>query len=118
MQILVVDDDALAAEMIAAIIESEGYQPLVAANAPEGMELLNQHAEIGLIISDMNMPLVSGVEFFRELREQGNLLPFILLSGDDSEQAGRQEPGLSACIVKDFSLDESLPAVIRQVMNP
>ena len=117
MQVLVVDDDPLAAEMIAAVLEAENYQPLVAESALEAMEQLNAHAGIGLIISDMNMPLMNGIEFFRELREQGNQLPFILLTGDDPEQARQQEGGLDACIMKDFSLDESLPGVVAQVLS-
>lgn len=117
MQVLVVDDDALAAEMIAAVLEAEGYQPLVAESAVEGMEKLNNHPEVGLVVSDMNMPLVNGIEFFRELREQGNTLPFILLSGDDPEKARQQEAGLDACILKDFNLDASLPGVVKDVLS-
>ncbi|WP_404418776.1 response regulator [Marinospirillum sp.] len=117
MQVLVVDDDALAGEMIVAVVEEMGHQPLVAENAPEGMEKLNEHPEIGLIISDMNMPLVNGIEFFREIRQQGNTLPFILLTGDDPEAARQQESGLNACIMKDFSLDESLPGIVRDVLG-
>lgn len=117
MQVLVVDDDSLAGEMVAAVLEAHAYQPIIAASAIEAMEQLNAHPEIGLIISDMNMPLVNGIEFFREIREQGNTLPFILLTGDDPEAARQQESGLSACIMKDFSLDESLPAIVRNVLE-
>ncbi|SFB87804.1 Response regulator receiver domain-containing protein [Marinospirillum celere] len=117
MQILVVDDDALAAEMIGAVLESEGYQPLLAESAIEGMEQLNANPDVGLVISDMNMPLINGIEFFRELREQGNQLPFILLTGDDPKQAQQQEAGLDACILKDFNLDTSLPGLVSEVLN-
>lgn len=116
MHILVVDDDPLAGEMIAAVLESEGHKVVQAADAVAGMEQLNEHQGIELIISDMNMPLVSGVEFFQELRAQGLELPFILLTGDDPEGARAREPRIDACIVKDFSLDESLPAVLARVM--
>src|SRR5690554_6922003 len=57
MTILVVDDDLLAAEMTSAILEASGYQTLIAENAIEGMELLNQHSDILLVVSDLNMPL-------------------------------------------------------------
>ncbi|WP_114416601.1 response regulator [Marinospirillum perlucidum] len=117
MQILVVDDDPLAGEMIAAVLEEEGHQPVLASSAIEGMEKLNEEEAIGLVISDMNMPLVNGIDFFRELREQGNQLPFILLTGDDPQKASEQEAGLDACIMKDFSLDESLPGVLNQVLG-
>ncbi|MYL24444.1 response regulator [Vreelandella massiliensis] len=117
MEVLVVDDDALSGEMVAAVLEAQGHQPVLADNAVDGMAQLNAHPQIGLIISDMNMPLISGIEFFRELREQGNTLPFILLTGDDPEAARQQESGLSACLVKDFTLDESLPRIMRGVLD-
>lgn len=116
MQILVVDDDVLAGEMTAAVLESQGHEVILAEDAVAGMEQLNAHAGIQLIVSDMNMPLVNGVEFYRELQEQGNTLPFILLTGDEPDAARAMEPRLDACIMKDFSMDETLPAAIARVM--
>ena len=51
-----------------------------------------------------------------ELREQGNTLPFILLTGDAPDGLRASEPRLDACLLKDFSLDETLPQVIRDVL--
>ena len=116
MQILVVDDDQLAGEMVTAVLEDLGHQVFQAENALHAMELLNQQTAIELIVSDLNMPLMSGIEFFRELNEQGSNVPFILLSGDDPEVLRAKEPGLDACVMKDFNMDESLPAAIAAVM--
>lgn len=116
MQILVVDDDQLAGEMITAVLEDQGYQVFQAENALHAIELLGQQSAIELIVSDLNMPLMSGIELFHELREQGLNLPFILLSGDDPVALRVKEPSLDACIMKDFSMDESLPAAINAVM--
>ena len=117
MRILIVDDDPLAAEMAAAILEDLGYEGLTAESAVEGFETLNDHPDVGLIISDMNMPLVDGVEFFRELREQGNQTPFVLLTGDDPEAARSREPGLDGCLLKDFSLEETLPEIVSETLK-
>jgi CheY-like chemotaxis protein len=65
----------------------------------------------------MNMPLVSGIDLFRELRAQGCLLPFILLTGDEPAGLLAQEPRLDACLAKDFTLEEHLPALIGEVMT-
>lgn len=116
MQILVVDDDQLAGEMITAVLEDQGHQVFQAENALQAMELLNQQFAIELIVSDLNMPLMSGIELFHELRGQGLNVPFILLSGDDPVALRAQEPGLDACLMKDFSMDESLPAAIDDIM--
>ena len=116
MNILVVDDDPLAAAMVAAVLEGLGHSVLQAENAIEAAEQLNAHSNIALVVSDMNMPMVSGIDLFRELRAQGNLMPFILLTGDAPEGLLAQEPRLDACLTKDFSLDEALPQVIAQVL--
>lgn len=116
MNILVVDDDPLAAAMVAAVLEALGHTVLQAENAIDAAEQLNAHSNIALVVSDMNMPMVSGIDLFRELRAQGNLMPFILLTGDAPEGLLAQEPRLDACLTKDFSLDEALPQVIAQVL--
>lgn len=116
MRILVVDDDPLAGEMTAAILEEHGYEVSMAENGVEAVDKLNAGDGCGMVISDMNMPLVSGIELFRELREQGNALPFILLTGEEPESLLRQEPRLDACLAKDFSLDENLPRVLGEVL--
>lgn len=116
MKILVVDDDAMAGEMTAAVLEGLGHEPVLAEDAMDAAGKLDADAAIELIISDMNMPMVSGIDLFQELRAQGNTLPFILLTGDEPDSLIAREPALDACLIKDFSLEESLPAVIADVM--
>jgi CheY-like chemotaxis protein len=116
MKILVVDDDALAGEMTAAVLEGLGHEYVLAENGVEAMDRLSADGPFDLIISDMNMPLVSGIDLFREVRGQGVEMPFILLTGDDPEGPRAEEPNLDACLLKDFSLEESLPQVMEEVM--
>lgn len=116
MKILVVDDDVMAAEMSGAILEDLGHEVILAEDAMEAAGILNSNASIELVISDMNMPLVSGIDLFRELREEGSTLPFILLTGDESGPLLAQEPRLDACLLKDFSLEETLPQVLAEVL--
>jgi CheY-like chemotaxis protein len=116
MQILVVDDDPLACEMTAAVVESAGYEVLMAENGVEAMEKLAAVPGIGMVISDMNMPLVTGIELFREMRSQGMNLPFILLTGDNPDGLLKAEPTLDGCMIKDFSMEEILPQMIDAVL--
>jgi len=116
MKILVVDDDALAAEMAGAVLEDAGHEVLLADNGMAAAELLDADGGIGLVVSDMNMPLMSGIELFRELRAQGGSLPFVLLTGDDPAGLLAQEPALDACLLKDFSLEETLPQVVAAIL--
>ncbi|MBS4099316.1 MAG: response regulator [Sulfuricella sp.] len=116
MKILVVDDDALAGEMTAAVLEGMGHDYVLAENGVEAMDKLGDDGPFDMVISDMNMPLVSGIDLFRELRGQGVTLPFILLTGDDPAGPKAEEPNLDACLLKDFSLEESLPQLMQEVL--
>ncbi|AJY49248.1 MULTISPECIES: response regulator [Halomonadaceae] len=117
MHILVVDDDPLAGEMTAALLESQGHEPLLANDAMEAVEQLDAHSDIKLIVSDMHMPLVSGLALLAMLREQDNHLPFILLTGDIPDAALRQTPGLDACLCKDAELACNLEAAVKQALD-
>lgn len=116
MHILVVDDDPLAGEMTAALLESQGHAALLAFDAMEAVEQLDSHSDIQLIVSDMHMPLVSGAELLAMLREQDNHLPFILLTGDTPNATLQQTPGLNACLRKDAKLADNLAAAVKQAL--
>lgn len=116
MRILVVDDDSMAAEMTGAILEGEGHEVILAEDGVDATGKLNADDGIEMIISDMNMPMVSGIDLFRELREQNCTLPFILLTGDEPDGLLLQEPRLDACLLKDFSLEETLPQMMVEVL--
>lgn len=117
MKILLVDDDAMAAEMTAAILEEAGHVLIMARDAADAVEQFNANPEVDMVISDMNMPLLSGIDLFRQLREQGQNLPFVLLTGDAAGPLLAEEPRLDACLVKDFSLEETLAPAIDAVMQ-
>ena len=57
MKILVVDDDAMAAEMVAAVLQELGHSVVLAEHAMQAVECLQAEPEIALIVSDMHMPL-------------------------------------------------------------
>lgn len=116
MRILVVDDDAMAGEMTAAVLEGGGHEVKLAEDGVDAIGIINAEGNIDMVISDMNMPMVSGIDLFRELREQNWTKPFILLTGDEPEGLLKQEPRLDGCLLKDFSLDETLPQMMAEVL--
>jgi CheY-like chemotaxis protein len=112
MHILVVDDDPLTAELVVAILEHENYQCTVAEQALAALEILEQDTTIDVIISDLHMPLMNGIELFQQLKSQGSQLPFILLTGDVVTCETIQHLGLAGCLEKDFSLEHNLPKLL------
>lgn len=108
MKILVVDDDPMAAEMVLAILEECAHEASIANNGMEALEFCQEQSPPDLIISDMNMPLMTGLELFETLEELGLKTPFVLLSGDDPALYKSKAPGLAACLMKDADLFERL----------
>lgn len=118
MRILVVDDDPLAGELIAAVLEEGGCEVTVVEGAAAALDVLGADPDFDAIVSDMNMPGLNGLAFFSALRAQGNTVPFVLLSGDDPQALAQREPGLDACLAKDAELETTLMMTLADVLLP
>ncbi len=80
--VLLVDDEPLVARLHARAITAAGFVAKVAQDGESALELLVADDPV-LIITDMNMPGMSGFGFAEAAREKGYIRPMILLSGDD-----------------------------------
>jgi CheY-like chemotaxis protein len=116
MRVLVVDDDPMAGELTSAILEDLGHETVLAENGVEAAELLGSDTAFDLVLSDQIMPMVTGIDLFRELRSQGVMTPFILLTGSDPQAALTEEPGLDGCLMKDSTLMERLTVALAACM--
>jgi len=82
--ILLVDDDELVLESMHEVLEDLGYKVFTARNGIEGLELYKKKAdEIGAIITDVVMPVMGGVEMFREIRKINSTVPVVFITGYD-----------------------------------
>ena len=79
-RILVVDDEASIRESLAGILSDEGFEPVCAAGAEEGLELIDRE-EIDLVLLDIWMPGMDGMEALARIKEAHPLLPVIMVSG-------------------------------------
>ena len=103
--VLVVEDKEMLLRLLTDYLRSAGYEVLSARNGREALELLDGR-NVDLIISDMRMPEVDGLEFVRRRRQE---IPFILLSADIQElqREGKLEGlNLAATIEKPYSFSE------------
>lgn len=115
MHVLIVDDDPLAGDLAAAVLADAGHDCQVAQGAAEALVQLEADARIALVVSDQQMPGMSGLELFRALRARGCGLPFVLLSGDAPASLRALEPGLAGVLAKDAALEETLPALVSSL---
>jgi CheY-like chemotaxis protein len=115
--ILVVDDDEFTAELTGLILESAGYSTIIALGGLDALEKMADEPAIRMVVSDMNMPFIDGVQLFAELREQGFKQPFVLLTGDDAAPLRVANPGMDAVLTKDEELQEALPELVESLLS-
>jgi CheY-like chemotaxis protein len=91
--ILVVEDTAATAQITRILLESWGYSALEAHTPSEALNLFDAHAGgIHLVLTDMTMPQMSGIELAHELRRRDPSVQVMFMSGDhDHESAGPYE---------------------------
>ncbi len=93
-RVLVVDDEKPVRDMIGTMLEKAGYSVISAANGLEAVSHYHQRPDdIDLILMDLSMPLMDGVEAFMELRRTGCDAPVILSSGYSESQIRREYAG-------------------------
>jgi putative two-component system response regulator len=112
IKILVIDDDAVVREVIGEMLAVAGYEVVAAANAAEALELFMDE-RIGLVVTDIVMPDVSGLELLEAMRLHRPSLPIVLVTGANtrdnlSEALSRGADGL---IAKPFTRTELQEAV-------
>lgn len=78
--LLIIDDDDVVRESLAAYLEDSGFVVLQAANGLQGLEVFEQVAP-DLVICDLRMPKVDGLELIRRINERGVGVPVIVVSG-------------------------------------
>ncbi len=115
--ILVVDDDEFTAELTGMILESAGFDVVTAVGGMEALEKISENTAIRMVVSDMNMPVIDGVQLFEELREQGFNQPFVLLTGDDAAPLRLAHPDMDAVMTKDENMQEVLPELIESLLS-
>ncbi|HTY51220.1 MAG TPA: response regulator [Steroidobacteraceae bacterium] len=118
-RILVVDDSASVRNVAGIALRGAGYEVTEAADGQEALARLEQE-RIHLVISDVNMPVLDGISFLKELKRHPRcrFTPVIMLtteSGEDRKAEGRAA-GARAWIVKPFQPAVLLDAVSKLVM--
>lgn len=108
--ILVVDDDPAILSTVADILEFEGYSVEVAANGAEGLKVV-ERVRPRLVLLDMRMPVLDGWDFARTLREQGIILPILVMTAAQDARRWAQEIGAAGYVSKPFELLDLLTAV-------
>ncbi|MFQ9706629.1 MAG: response regulator transcription factor [Limosilactobacillus pontis] len=84
MKILVVDDDKEIVQLLEIYIRNEGYEPLAAYNGKEALTKLNTNPDIALVILDLMMPEMDGMEVIKQVRKDSDI-PILVLSAKTAD---------------------------------
>lgn len=116
VRILVVEDDLAIRQLSAEALTSSGYQVETAEDGAAGWEAL-QGSNYDLLITDNNMPRMSGVELVKMLRSARITLPVVMVSGSIPLEALNRDSSLqlAATLLKPFTMDELLGTVEKVV---
>ncbi len=115
---ITIDDSASMRQMVRMTLKQSGFDVLEAENGQAALDLLKS-TQVDLVICDVNMPILNGIETTRRLRAMPNYkrTPIVLLtteSEDSKKMAGRQA-GATGWIIKPFQPTQ-LQKVVQRVL--
>ncbi len=112
-RVLIVEDEELIREMLVLALEEEGYEVETAINGRLAIEQLqnveaNNEANFDLVILDLMLPQINGLDICRLMRHQGNPVPILMLSakGSETDRVLGLEVGADDYLTKPFSMRE------------
>ena len=112
IRVLIVDDSSVMRKIVERALRQAGLEPLVVLEAGSGVEGLDalRGGTVQLILSDINMPSMDGLEFLRQLRAQklADGVPVVMITTESSEEHVRQaiEAGAQGYIRKPFTAEQ------------
>ena len=125
MKILVVEDDRTLGQFVRRGLEEQRINVDLVADGPEGLERAS-HGEYDVIVLDLRLPGLSGVEVLRTLRDRGVGTPVLVLTAQDAVDSKVQafRTGADDYVTKPFSFEELLARVEalgrrpREIVSP
>lgn len=117
--ILVVDDSETVRQVLQLTLSKAGFEVVEAEDGVDALSKLSNES-VDMIVTDLNMPNMDGLELIRKVREEGSyrFTPIVMLTTESSEekkQAGRAA-GASGWIVKPFK-PEQLLKVVKMILG-
>jgi two-component system chemotaxis response regulator CheY len=119
MKIMVVDDCKTTRKLLGLYLKSRGYEVTYAENGLDAMEKLGR-GSVNLVMTDLNMPYMDGLELTRNLKGEPGLkhIPVLMVTteADEEERRNAMEAGASGYLVKPVNAD-TITSNIKNILN-
>ncbi len=118
MLIVLIEDSPELSQLIVDTLEMDGHQVLVGTNGSEGLCLLEANPHADLLITDLKMPHMDGIELLRRIRQdpRWNALRCVVMSGSTGDRALVKNIGADGFLPKPFSYPD-FHAIMQSVMR-
>ena len=97
-KVLILEDDAFQRRFLQLYLEGAGYEVEYGGNGQEGIKILNESGPFDLIMSDLKMPIMNGMEFLIEVKKHKSLsdIPVVLLTKINNKKIREKAESLGA----------------------
>jgi CheY-like chemotaxis protein len=115
ISIVIADDDTPCREALRDIVQPAGYHTLLASCGEEALDIVRREPRIHLVLLDMHMPRLTGLETSQLLHQLDAMLPTVLVTADATEQLMRQaiQAHVYSVIPKPVSKNVVLYTIVR-----
>lgn len=123
MKILCVDDDKTTRKILSLYLKGKGYEVVLAENGLDALEKMGTE-NINLVVTDMNMPFMDGIELTKTLKADPNWkhVPILMVTteADDEEKKRAAEAGVDDYLVKPANAEQitsSVKKILRKMFS-
>lgn len=118
VKVLVVEDDPFIQDMLTSILESAGYLTAKAADGQEALDMTVADPNIQLIVSDVNMPVMDGLQLIKEVRNRGLEVPIIMVTGVTSIAVAVDalSSGAIDYVLKDEGIENTIIITVKRAL--
>jgi two-component system KDP operon response regulator KdpE len=118
LRVLVIEDDPAIRRFLRTSLAAQNYHVLEAENGESGLAFLQRNA-IDLVMLDLGLPDIDGIEVLRRMRAAGSAVPVIVLSsrGDEIGKVAALDGGADDYVTKPFGMDELLARIRAAVRH-
>ncbi len=115
--ILLIDDEVMLRDLLAEMLESNGYNVIKVGSGAEALRILTEEIKADMVIVDFNMPEMNGLETIQKIRDLNFKMPIILSSGSMGleDKLNLEEAGITATLTKPYEFDTMFSTIQKLI---